>query len=172
MEVAAVITEAYKLSLGEWRDAGNVVETVGLGSIQYAVEHLGVPLIVVLGHRRCGAVQAAIAVVKDNATFPGSIGQMIEPVIPAVLKAQGVAGDLQENIIRENVRRKVTRLRASTEPILMEPLHQGRLRIVGATMISTTAGSTDSWRADKAAASAICQQRKENHRVSPAVEAQ
>ena len=71
------------------------LDTVGLGSIQYAVEHLGVPLLVVLGHRRCGAVQAAIAVVKDNAIFPGSIGQMVEPIVPAVLKAQGVSGDLR-----------------------------------------------------------------------------
>jgi carbonic anhydrase len=114
------------------RDAGNTVDTVGLGSIQYAVEHLGVPLIVVLGHRRCGAVQAAIAVVKENAAFPGSIGQMVEPIVPAVLKAQGGPGDLLENAVRENVRRTVNRLRTSPEPILMEPLHQGRLRIVGA----------------------------------------
>jgi carbonic anhydrase len=114
------------------RVAGNTVDTVGLGSIQYAVEHLGVPLVVVLGHRRCGAVQAAIAVVKENAAFPGSIGQMVEPIVPAVLKAQGAEGDLQENAVRENVRRTVTRLRTSPEPILMEPLHQSRLRIVGA----------------------------------------
>jgi carbonic anhydrase len=114
------------------RDAGNTVDTVALGSIQYAVAHLGVPLVVVLGHRRCGAVQAAVAVVKENATFPGSIGQMVEPIVPAVLKAQSGGGDLEENAIRENVRRTVTRLRASTEPILREPLDAGRLRIVGA----------------------------------------
>jgi carbonic anhydrase len=114
------------------RDAGNTVDTVGLGSIQYAVEHLGVPLVVVLGHRRCGAVQAAMAVVNDNATFPGSIGQMVEPIVPAVLKAKGEAGELQENAIRENVRRTVSRLRGSTEQILREPLHNGHLKIVGA----------------------------------------
>lgn len=122
-------------SLGELfviREAGNTVDTVALGSIEYAVEHLGVPLLVVLGHRRCGAVQAAIAVVKDNATFPGSIGRMVEPIVPAVLKAQGAAGDLQENAVRENVRRTVTRLRTSPEPVLLEPLNNGRLRIVGA----------------------------------------
>ncbi|HYN38888.1 MAG TPA: carbonic anhydrase [Rhodospirillales bacterium] len=114
------------------RDAGNTVDTVALGSIQYAVAHLGVPLIVVLGHRRCGAVQAAVAVVRENATFPGSIGQMVEPIVPAVLKAQGRDGELEENAIRENVRRTVTRLRSSTEPILRAPLDAGRLRIVGA----------------------------------------
>ncbi len=114
------------------RDAGNTLDTLGLGSIEYAVEQLGVPLIVVLGHRRCGAVQAAIAVVEENATFPGSIGPAIEPIVPAVLKARGESGDLQENAVRENVRRTVTRLRATPEPILLEPLRQGRLRIVGA----------------------------------------
>jgi carbonic anhydrase len=114
------------------RDAGNTVDTVGLGSIQYAVEHLGVPLVVVLGHRRCGAVQAAVAVVQENATFPGSIGQMVEPIVPAVLQARSQEGDLVENAVRENVRRTVTRLRTSTEPILLKPLHEARLRIVGA----------------------------------------
>jgi carbonic anhydrase len=114
------------------RDAGNIIDTVGLGSIQYAVGQLGAPLVVVVGHRRCGAVQAAITVVKDNALFPGSIGQMLEPIVPAVLRAQREPGDIEENAIRENVRRTVTRLRASTEPILAEPLAAGRLRIVGA----------------------------------------
>lgn len=114
------------------RDAGNTVDTVALGSIQYAVEHLGVPLIVVIGHRRCGAVQAAIAVVEENAVFPGAIGQMVEPIVPAVLKAKGASGELLENAVRENVRRTVLRLRSSTEPILREPLESGRLKVVGA----------------------------------------
>ena len=113
------------------RDAGNTVDTVALGSIQYAVEHLGVPLVVVLGHRRCGAVQAAIAVVEENAVFPGSIGQMVEPIVPAVLKAKSASGELLENAVRENVRRTVLRLRASTEPILHEPIESGRLKVVG-----------------------------------------
>ena len=59
------------------RNAGNTVDTVALGSIEYAVAQLGVPLVLVLGHERCGAVDAALSVVEKNATFPGSIGQMI-----------------------------------------------------------------------------------------------
>jgi carbonic anhydrase len=114
------------------RNAGNTVDTAALGSIQYAVAELGVPLIVVLGHERCGAVQAAVAVVKDDATFPGSIGQMIEPIIPAVLHAQHQEGDLLDNAVRENVRGAVMRLRDSPEPILLEPLQARRLKIVGA----------------------------------------
>jgi carbonic anhydrase len=114
------------------RNAGNTVDTAALGSIQYAVAELGIPLIVVLGHERCGAVQAAVAVVKEDATFPGSIGQMIEPIIPAVLHAQHQEGDLLDNAVRENVRGIVMRLRTSPEPILLEPLQARRLKIVGA----------------------------------------
>ena len=114
------------------RNAGNTVDTTALGSIQYAVAELGVPLVLVLGHERCGAVDAAVKVVKDNATFPGAIGQMIEPILPAVIKAQAQSGDLLDNAVRENVRRVVSRLRSATEPLLLEPQRAGKLRIVGA----------------------------------------
>jgi carbonic anhydrase len=117
------------------RNAGNTVDTVALGSVQYGVLVLGAPLIVVLGHERCGAVEAALKVVQENATFPGSIGQMIEPIIPAVLKAKSASGlqgeDLLDTAVRENVRRTVERLRNS-EPSLIEPLTAGELKIVGA----------------------------------------
>jgi carbonic anhydrase len=114
------------------RNAGNTVDTVALGSIEYAVAELGVPLIVVMGHERCGAVAAATAVVRQNATFPGNIGRMVEPIIPAVLKAQGQPGDLVDNAIRENVRRVASQLRSSADPLLLEPQQRGRLKVVGA----------------------------------------
>ena len=113
------------------RNAGNTVDTTALGSIQYAVVELGVPLIVVLGHEKCGAVDAAVKVVKENATFPGAIGQMVEPIIPAVIRAQSQQGDLLDNAVRENVRRTVNRLRTA-EALFEEPLRTKRLRIVGA----------------------------------------
>ncbi|WP_238247094.1 carbonic anhydrase, partial [Methylobacterium iners] len=102
-----------------------------MGSIEYGVAELGVPLIVVLGHEKCGAVQAAVSVVKENATFPGSIGKMIEPIVPAVLKAQGQSGDLLDNAVRENVRRTAHRLRTA-EALLVDPIKAGKLRVVGA----------------------------------------
>jgi len=114
------------------RDAGNTVDTVGMGSLQYAVSHLGVPLVVVLGHERCGAVAAAMAVVQDNATFPGSINRVVEPIVPAVLQARAEPGDLAVTAVQANVRRTVTGLRGSSEPLLREPLQAGKLRIVGA----------------------------------------
>ena len=130
----------FSRGLGELfivRNAGNTVDTTALGSIEYGVAELGAPLVVVLGHERCGAVDAALTVVETNAAFPGSIGQMLEPIIPAALKARSAAspnvdrGELLDMAVRENVRRAVTRLRTS-EPILMEPLRAGRLKIVGA----------------------------------------
>ncbi|MFS0756908.1 carbonic anhydrase [Noviherbaspirillum sp. 1P10PC] len=121
------------------RNAGNTVDTVAQGSIEYAVAELGVPLIVVLGHERCGAVDAAVSVVEKNASFPGSIGQMVEPILPAVLKARAaLAGkepysheDLLDASVRQNVMRIVERLRKS-EAMLLEPLRSKRLMVVGA----------------------------------------
>jgi carbonic anhydrase len=114
------------------RNAGNTVDTVALGSIEYAVAVLGVPLVVVMGHERCGAVAAAASVVRDNATFPGAIGRMIEPIIPAVLKAREQPGDLVENSVRENVRRTVAQLRTGTDRLLLDPQSSGKLKVVGA----------------------------------------
>lgn len=120
------------------RNAGNTVDTVAMGSIQYAVAELGVPLVVVMGHERCGAVDAALTVVEKNTTFPGSIGQMIEPIVPAVLAAraanEGKKQDrdaLLDAAVRQNVLRVVNRLRTA-EAILTEPLAKKRLMIVGA----------------------------------------
>lgn len=114
------------------RNAGNTVDTVALGSIEYAVAVLNVPLVVVMGHESCGAVKAATEVVSDNATFPGSIGPMIEPIIPAVLQARGQPGDKLENAVRQNVRRVVKQLREQTDPLMLEPQREGRLKVVGA----------------------------------------
>lgn len=117
------------------RNAGNTVDTTARGSIENAVSQLGVPLVVVMGHERCGAVAAAVSVVEKNASFPGSLGEMIEPIVPAVLKAQAggkLKGDeLVDAAVRENVKRVVARLHA-TGPLLGDPLRAGRLKVVGA----------------------------------------
>ena len=114
------------------RNAGNVVDLAAMGSIEYGVAVLGAPLVVVLGHERCGAVQAAVDVVEKDTEFPGSIGQMIEPILPAVLRAKREGEhDLLDRAVRHNVARIVERLRG-TEQMLQEPLRQGRLKIVGA----------------------------------------
>ena len=115
------------------RNAGNTVaSTQAMGSVEYAVAELGVPLVVVMGHERCGAVAAAASVVQQNSVYPGSIGRMVEPIVPAVLAARGKAGDLIDNSVRENVRRVVRDLRTSVEPMLLDPQKAGRLKVVGA----------------------------------------
>lgn len=129
--------QLFGAGLGELfivRSAGNNLDIAGIGSIEYSIGVLGVPLIVVLGHEKCGAVAAAADLVLKDARFPGSIGQMIEPIVPAVLAAQraGPGGDLVERAIEENVRRVVERLRRYAEPVLLEPQRAGRLKVVGA----------------------------------------
>ena len=114
------------------RNAGNSVDLAAMGSIEYGVAVLGAPLVVVLGHERCGAVQAAVDVVEQDRDFPGSIGQMIEPILPAVLRAKRDGDhDLLDRAVRHNVSRIVARLR-TTEQMLQEPQRTGRLKIVGA----------------------------------------
>jgi carbonic anhydrase len=118
------------------RNAGNTVDLTAQGSIEYAVAELGVPLILVLGHERCGAVAAALEVVERNTTYPGRIGQMVEPIIPAVLKAKQGAGAgvdrdaVLDAAVHENVRRVADSL--SISELLIERQRAGRLKIVGA----------------------------------------
>lgn len=114
------------------RNAGNTIDTVAMGSIEYAVAELGVPLVVVLGHEACGAVKAAMSVVEKNTRFPGAIDNMIEPIIPAVLQARGQPGDTVENAVKQNVRRVVEVLRKESDPIMLKPQQDQRLKVVGA----------------------------------------
>jgi carbonic anhydrase len=114
------------------RNAGNTIDTVAQGSLEFAVAKLGVPLVVVMGHEKCGAVDAALSVVESNARFPGAIDNMIEPIIPAVLEARGRSGDKLTNAIKANVSRVVRTLRTESDPLLMKPLSEGKLKIVGA----------------------------------------
>ena len=116
------------------RNAGNTVDTVAMGSIEYAIAVLGVPLVVVMGHERCGAVEAALSVVEKNTVFPGSLNEMIEPILPAALiaRSSGAKGEaLIDLAVRENVKRVVNRLRNSG-PVLLDPIRAGTVRVVGA----------------------------------------
>jgi carbonic anhydrase len=82
------------------RTAGNLVDDHALGSIEYAVQHLGARLIVVLGHERCGAVKAALA----SATAPGHVQSLVRDIQPAVLATKGNQGDATDLAIAENAR--------------------------------------------------------------------
>lgn len=83
------------------RTAGNLVDDYALGSLEYAVEHLGARLIVVLGHERCGAVKAAVGA----ANAPGHVGSIVKDIRPAVNAVSKYPGDVLVNAINENVYR-------------------------------------------------------------------
>ncbi len=83
------------------RTAGNLVDDYALGSIEYAVEHLGARLVVVLGHERCGAVKAAVA----GGSAPGHVGAIVKDIRPAVTAVNKSPGDVLVNSINENIYR-------------------------------------------------------------------
>jgi carbonic anhydrase len=116
------------------RIAGNVVSGAGpivKGSIEFAVGELGARLIMVLAHTKCGAVKAAIEHIDSNDALPGSIGELIDPIRPAVLAVKGQPGDKLENVTKANVQMGVERLK-NLDPILSKLAKSGELRIVGA----------------------------------------
>lgn len=115
------------------RVAGNIATPANygiLGSIEYGVIVLGVNLIMVLGHSRCGAVEGAIKAVKTGAAFPGSIGNIVKAIQPSVEKAEGEPGDLLQNAILENVRTGMGILRNS-DPVVAPMVKEGKVKIVG-----------------------------------------
>jgi carbonic anhydrase len=122
------------LGLGELfvaRNAGNLADQATLGTVEYGAAVLGSPLIVVLGHTRCGAVEAACEVVTEHATFPGAIGPMIEPIVPAALAVRDRPGDFVANTVAESARRTARRLTDASR-LLGKLEGDGALRIVAA----------------------------------------
>jgi carbonic anhydrase len=113
------------------RNAGNLADTATIGTLEYGAAVLGSPLIVVLGHSSCGAVKAACEVVTDNATFPGAIGPMIDPIIPSALAVRGKDGDFVANATRESAQRTARRL-TSTSAMLADLVEAKKLKIVAA----------------------------------------
>ena len=113
------------------RVAGNVVNPDLLASLEYGVQFLGVPLIMVLGHTGCGAVDAAIKVLKTKAVLPGHLPELITAIKPAVIVAEKTqAGNLLDNAITENVRRQVARLKSSA-PVVQKLYAGKKIDIVG-----------------------------------------
>ncbi len=113
------------------RNAGNLVDTATLGTVEYGAAVLGSPLVVVLAHTSCGAVKAACDVVIKNATYPGAIGPMIEPILPAALAVQKNLGDFVNNTATESAKRTAGRLNAAST-VLAGLAGAGKLKIVAA----------------------------------------
>jgi carbonic anhydrase len=109
------------------RTAGEVVDAVALGSIEYAIEHLGTRLIVVLGHQRCGAVSAAVS----GAAETGDIPDVLKAILPAVEETKAQVGDPIDNAVRANARDVAKHLQ-SASPIIAPFVKSGEVKIVAA----------------------------------------
>jgi carbonic anhydrase len=115
------------------RVAGNVPDPIVLGSIEYAVEHLGTPLIMVLGHERCGAVTAAV---ESGGKGEGNIGTIVKAIAPAVAMAKkenkgGDKASLVETAVDDNIRIVEADL-VRRSSIIKHLVKEGKVKIVGA----------------------------------------
>ncbi|OPY76083.1 MAG: Carbonic anhydrase [Syntrophorhabdus sp. PtaU1.Bin050] len=109
------------------RVAGNIVDDVALGSIEYAVDHLGTKLVVVLGHGKCGAVTATV----QGGEAHGHVTSIVKAIAPAVEKAKGRPGDLVDNAIKANAE-LVRDLIKSSKPLLAQAVSEGNISVIGA----------------------------------------
>ena len=107
------------------RNAGNVIDGHVLGSMEYAVDHLHVPLIIVLGHERCGAVSAAVA----GGHAPGHISEIVESIAPAVTATRDQEGDAVDNAVIANAQMTAALVKRS-DPILAAAVKAGELKVV------------------------------------------
>jgi carbonic anhydrase len=112
------------------RVAGNVETPEIMGSIEYGVQVLGAPLVMVLGHSGCGALDAALAVVTRGAEFEGYLAGLVDQLLPAVASSMGQPGNPLDNAIRANVQLTVSRL-LRRDPDLAMRVRDGRVRVVG-----------------------------------------
>ncbi len=106
------------------RVAGNSADQLVIESLDYSVKHLGVRVVMVLGHRRCGAVTAAVESYDNE-----NVGPMLKELYPAVRATRGMPGDPVENAVRENVKLVMKNLAASQA--LSAMVKSGELKIVG-----------------------------------------
>ncbi len=114
------------------RVAGNVAATDEIGSMEYAVDHLNTPLVVVLGHSQCGAVTAVV----ENAKLPGSIAALVAPIKPAATKAREEhPGAATEALIAAAIRDNVFQAMEDAlqkSPVIKARVKVGKAKLVGA----------------------------------------
>jgi carbonic anhydrase len=123
----------FDQSLGDLfviRTAGNVADPVGLGSIEYAVDHVHASVLVVLGHQKCGAVIAACSGEKMPSRNLEAIVDKIEPAVTQA-KTYAKSDDLVESAIKENVRQSAKDVLANSE-IIRAAVAAGKLSVIEA----------------------------------------
>jgi carbonic anhydrase len=113
------------------RVAGNFANDDVIASFEYAVSVLNTPLLMVLGHQACGAVDATIKSIKDGTTLPGHLPSLVAAIGPAVKATLSQPGDALDNAIKKNVMLNVEKLKTAT-PIIDKAITDKKVRIVGA----------------------------------------
>src|SRR3954452_13931152 len=124
---------AFDSGLGDLfvcRVAGNFANAESIASLEYGVAVLKSPLILVLGHDSCGAVDATIKSLRDNTTLPGQLPSLVTGLEPAVKAVLQDPGDLLANATRRNVIDTVAKLKSAT-PILSAAVEARKLKVVG-----------------------------------------
>lgn len=112
------------------RVAGNFANDDTVASLEYATAVLNSPLILVLGHDSCGAIDATIKSLKDNTTLPGHLPSLVTALSASVNAAADQPGDKLANAIRQNVKDVSAKLKSAT-PILSTAAADGKIKIVG-----------------------------------------
>ena len=114
------------------RTAGQVIDSAVLGSIEFAVTMLDVPLIVVLGHDSCGAVKAALAAIDDGAIPGGFVRDVVERVAPSILMGRRDGLSRVDEFEERHVSETLAQLMARSSAIA-ERVSAGTLAIAGVT---------------------------------------
>jgi carbonic anhydrase len=120
----------FDLGLGDIfnvRVAGNIVTPEVLASLEYAVELLETPIMMVLGHERCGAVTAAV----NQQTVPGHIADFIDEIQPAVTRSQNSPGDPIDNAVIANVQLQIEQL-LKRSSLISQRQANGLVKVIGA----------------------------------------
>ncbi len=112
------------------RSGGQVVDRAVLGSIEFAVAKLGVPLIMVLGHARCGAIEATVEALRAGQRPDSDLGYLVDEIAPAVRAAGVDDPDATAKAMRVHVGRTVRKMRAVSG--VPEAVAEGRVSVVGA----------------------------------------
>jgi carbonic anhydrase len=120
----------FDVTLGEIfvvRTAGEAVDAVALGSVEFPIEYLGTRLIVVLGHQHCRAVSAAVSGAKER----GDIPTVLKAILPAIEATKGESGDPIDKAVRANARDVAKRLQ-DTGPVIRPRVQAGEVKVVAA----------------------------------------
>ena len=107
------------------RVAGNIVTPGVMGSVEYAIDQLETPVLMVLGHESCGAVTAAV----QNLKLPGDMSTFVDAIMPAVKESQGLEGDAIDNAVRQNVKYQIEQIKQSN--LVSQRVKAGTLKVVG-----------------------------------------